>query len=54
MKVAHCPYCDKEFMIYLDAEIGKAIYWHIRSEHGLNHDQAFEAAGDAMENTEEV
>ena len=45
--------------IHLDCEdcqevrtTARALYWHLRSEHGLNHDEAYNSVGNSIKKSE--
>ncbi len=40
---------DCHFCWGLDNPSSKELYWHLRREHSMSHDQAFEAVGEAMD-----
>jgi hypothetical protein len=48
MSMMHCGLCEEPFA---RSSAGmRALYWHLRNNHGLEHDGAFNSAGDAMNN----
>ena len=45
-RFCECVVCGKEFM----GDCGKALYWHMRHDHEMDHDEAFESASQSMDN----